>query len=258
MMRTAKAWLAIVLLLVLSGCGARVELMSSIPEEEANQILSTLLDAGIPAEKTVNKTGVTISVDSHQAARSLDVLRAHGLPRERFAGIGDVFRKEGLVSSPLEERARYIYALSQELGNTLSKMDGVLVARVHVVLPERGQMGDAATPATAAVFVKHRAGYNLDALQPQIRKMVSNSIPGLEPERVSIVLVASQAPATSVRPAWESVLGIRVAPDSRGAVIGLAVALVLALIVSGMAVGYLLWRRFRSTDVMQTLIERRA
>lgn len=258
MIRTAKVWFVMSLLLVLFGCGARVELMSSVPEEEANQILSTLLDAGISAEKTISKTGVTISVDGHQAARSFDVLRAHGLPRERFAGIGDVFRKEGLVSSPLEERARYIYAISQELGNTLSKMDGVMVARVHVVLPERGHMGDAATPATAAVFVKYRTGYNLDALQPQIRKMVSNSIPGLDPERVSIVLVASQAAAAAPRPVWESVLGIHVAPDSRNAVVGLAVALCGVLVLNGVAVGYLLWRRFREPGSMRAFIERRA
>ncbi|MCE4861265.1 EscJ/YscJ/HrcJ family type III secretion inner membrane ring protein, partial [Campylobacter jejuni] len=79
----------------------------------------------------------------------------------------------------LEERARYIYALSQELTNTLSQMDGVLAARVHVVLPERGGVGENTTPSTAAVFIKHQAGYNLDALQPQIRKLVTHAIPGL-------------------------------------------------------------------------------
>ena len=120
-----------------------------------------------------------VSVDGQQVARALDILRARGLPRERFDGMGQIFRKEGLVSSPLEERARYIYALSQELTNTLSQMDGVLAARVHVVLPERGGVGETTTPSTAAVFIKHQTGYNLDALQPQIRKLVTHAIPCL-------------------------------------------------------------------------------
>ena len=124
--------------------------------------------------------------------QSLQVLREHGLPRERYAGMGQVFKKEGLISSPLEERARYIYALSQELSQTLSKIDGVLNARVHVVLPERGVAGEVGVTSTAAVFIKYQDGYNLDILQPQIRRLVTNSIPSLSSENVSVVLIASQ------------------------------------------------------------------
>jgi type III secretion protein J len=65
---------------------------------------------------------------------------------------------------------------------------------VHVVLPERGAAGDPALPSTAAVFIKYQEGYNLDVLQPQIRRLVNNSIPGLAPDKVSIVLFGSQSP----------------------------------------------------------------
>ena len=87
--------------------------------------------------------------------RAVRTLEAAGLPRVARATLGDTFRKEGVISTPLEERARYIYALSQELETTLSNIDGVIVARVHVVLPERVAPGEPVQPASASVFIKH-------------------------------------------------------------------------------------------------------
>jgi len=178
----------------LAGCGRKVELMGAMPEAEANEVLAALQNAHIEAEKTPGKEGnVGVNIDADQVGRAVDLLREKGLPRERFAGMGQVFKKEGLISSPMEERARYLYALSQELGATLTQLDGVIVARVHVVLPERSTTGDPSMPSSAAVFIKHQEGYNLDTVQPQIRRLVTNSIPGLTADKVSIVLVSGQA-----------------------------------------------------------------
>ncbi|OZI57186.1 type III secretion system inner membrane ring lipoprotein SctJ [Bordetella genomosp. 1] len=228
--KSVRVALAALLIALLAACGSRVELFSAASESEANELLSVLLDSGIRAEKSVTKAGVAVSVDGTQVARALDILRSRGLPRERFDGMGQIFRKEGLVSSPLEERARYIYALSQELTNTLSQMDGVLAARVHVVLPERGGVGENTTPSTAAVFIKHQTGYNLDALQPQIRKLVTHAIPGLTEDRVSIALVSAQpaAPGESQAPVAVPATGLW------------AAVAVLALLVVGLG-GVLVW-----------------
>lgn len=235
-------WLALGLALLLAACGSRVELFSAANETEANEVLSVLLDAGIAAQKAATKTGVAVSVDGQQVARALDILRARGLPRERFDGMGQIFRKEGLVSSPLEERARYIYALSQELTNTLSQMDGVLAARVHVVLPERGGVGENTTPSTAAVFIKHQAGYNLDALQPQIRKLVTHAIPGLTEDRVSIALVSAQPAASAAGHATRQVLGIEVGEDSSVTLLAWLTLLILLVLALAGALAYVLWR----------------
>uniref|UniRef100_UPI003F65BEA3 type III secretion system inner membrane ring lipoprotein SctJ n=1 Tax=Castellaniella ginsengisoli TaxID=546114 RepID=UPI003F65BEA3 len=242
--RALRLALAALVLAFLAACGSNVTLYSAASEGEANELLSVLLDAGIRAEKTIGKEGAAIAVDGAQVARALDILRSQGLPRERFDGMGQIFRKEGLVSSPLEERARYIYALSQELTNTLSQMDGVLAARVHVVLPERGEIGESATPSTAAVFIKHQVGYSFDALRPQIRQLVTHAIPGLTEDRVSITLVSAQPGAGTAHeaPVQVSVLGFQVAQGSAG---GLGLLLgVLILLVLGLAggLGYLLWR----------------
>ncbi len=222
--------------ILLAACGSRVDLMGAIPEDEANEVLGALLKADIRASKVTGKEGmVAVQVESQQVSRALQVLRENGLPRERHAGMGQIFKKEGLISSPLEERARYIYALSEEISGTLSRIDGVLFARVHVVLPERGAAGEPGVQSTAAVFIKHQEGYELELLQPQIRRLVTNSIPGLAAERVSIVFVTANAPAEESTSASGNVqfLGFNVSPEStRGLtalIWGLAILLILAL-----------------------------
>ena len=237
--------LLVVCAMLLAGCGSRVELYAAATETEANEMLAVLLDAGVRAEKNATKDGVSISVDRAQVAQALEVLRGRGLPRESFAGMGQIFQKEGLVSSPLEEKARYIYALSQELANTFSQMDGVLVARVHVVLPERGGVGEATLPSTAAVFIKHQAGYNLDALKPQITRLVTHSIPGLTADRVSTVLVSAQPAQASAREDSGSshVLGFEVARGSATPLAVVLAALILLVIGLAAAVGYFVWRQ---------------
>lgn len=226
--------IAALAVVVLSACGSRVELMASMPEGEANEVMAALLNAGIRANKISGKEGmVGLSVDGAEVGRAVDLLRQRGLPRERFAGMGEVFRKEGLISSPLEERARYIYALSQELRGTIVQIDGVVAARVHVVLPERSTTNEPYTPSSAAVFIKHQEGYNLDTVQPQIRKLVTNSIPSLTPERVSIILISSQAPPEAIQAS---------VPKPSGVPWEAVAALLVLLLVSLAASAFLAWK----------------
>lgn len=235
-----RAFVALALSVLLAGCAGRVELLSAIPEAEANEVIAALINQGIDASKVSGKEGmVGVRVLANQSARAVDVLRAMGLPRERFSGMGEIFRKDGLISSPVEERARYLYALSQDLSATLSRIDGVLFARVHLVLPERGSGAEAAMPASAAVFIKHKAESNLEALQPQVRRLVTNSIPGLTPDRVSTVLVPSAVSLPGRSSSPTSVLGVRVESDS---ITNLVILLVVcAFVAAAGAAGAVYW-----------------
>lgn len=183
-----------VLLALVAACDTRVELISSVSESEANEALAALLDGGVKAGKIPGKEGmVSLDVAQSEVSKAIGILRVEGLPRERYAKMGEIFRKEGLISSPLEERARYIWALSQEISSTLSQIDGVVKARVHVVLPERSVGGDPSLPSSAAVFIKHKTGVNLEDSVAQIKRLVANSIPGLSGEKVSVILIASDS-----------------------------------------------------------------
>ncbi|MFC4160050.1 type III secretion system inner membrane ring lipoprotein SctJ [Chitinimonas lacunae] len=224
--------------LLLAACGGTVELMAALPEAEANEVLAALADAGVQAEKVAGKEGmVSLRVEQDSVARAIDILRARGLPRERFARMGEVFKKEGLISSPLEERARYLWALSQELSGTIAEIDGVITARVHVVLPERSVESDSLTPSSAAVFIKHQESYSLEPVVPQIKRLVTNSIAGLGSDKVSVVLVPAQTPTALELPAAEELFGARIEAGSSGALRALlwGQTLVIVLLLAAMA-----------------------
>ncbi|MGE0329469.1 MAG: type III secretion system inner membrane ring lipoprotein SctJ [Ramlibacter sp.] len=230
----------LLLILALTGCTRQVELMAAMPEAEANEVMAALQNAGLDADKKPGKEGmVSLLINAEQMGRAVDLLRAKGLPQQRYAGMGQVFKKEGLISSPLEERARYLYALSQELGSTLSQIDGVIVARVHVVLPERAAPGDPGLASSAAVFIKHQQGYDLDTLQPQIRRLVNNAIPGLTPEKISIVLFSTDPQRVANPQATAPAKSTAVADKTLLA--GLAAAAVATLAALGLGLGLGLW-----------------
>ena len=184
--------LAAVLALALAGCGDQ-DVYGQLREGEANEMVAALRQADISAEKRQSGDGEwSISVAREDFADAVRVLDANGLPEEDFATLGEIFAKEGFVSSPVEERARLIYGLSQELGHTVSEIDGVVQARVHLAIPEADPLSDVAKPSSAAVFVKYQPGYDLPGLTGAIKSLVTNSIEGLSYDRVSVVMVESE------------------------------------------------------------------
>ncbi len=114
-----------------------VDLYTNLGEREANAMLAVLLRDGIPASRKVQDNGqLKVMVDEKRFAQAMAVLDDAGLPGQSFSNMGEVFKGNGLVSSPVQERAQMVYALSEELSHTVSQIDGILSARVHVVLPD--------------------------------------------------------------------------------------------------------------------------
>jgi type III secretion protein J len=103
-----------------------------------------------------------------------------------------VFKKEGFVSSPTEERARLVYGLSQELAHTITAIDGVVDARVHLALPQNQPLADSQTPPSASVFIKYQSGANIDAQVGKVKALVVNSVEGLKIDNVSVETFPAQ------------------------------------------------------------------
>ncbi|MEM7529305.1 MAG: type III secretion inner membrane ring lipoprotein SctJ [Pseudomonadota bacterium] len=234
-MSLSRWLLAATLVLSLSAC--KVELYSELQETEANEMVSLLMSRGIDAEKgAVNKGLVTLNVEEADLSAAIQILNENGYPKDSFNDLGSIFQEQGLISSPLEERVRFIYGLSQTLAETLTQIDGVITARVHVVLPEQHPLDDEPEKATASVFLKTRPGMNLEPRIPQIKLLVQGSVEGLAYDDVVVSLFEADPGAQRVEgPPLSEFLGFRYAADSEDALmmIGGGMAGLLALLVVG-------------------------
>jgi type III secretion protein J len=187
MLNYLKKFLIISLFCILAGC--KVDLYSELSEEQANEMIALLLQNDIYAEKMIQKGGlVTLRVDENQFASAVNLLKVNGYPKNSYVTSEILFQDSGMVSSPTEEWAKFTYARSQEVAQTLSQIDGVVLARVHIAVPKKITVIDKAQPPSASVLIKYDPAYDLVSLTPHIKKLVMNSIEGLEYDQVSLVM----------------------------------------------------------------------
>lgn len=238
-------FIPVLTLLILAGC--QTELFTDIAESDANEMVAVLQQHGISASKTRQKDGRdTLAVEKSQFAQAVRLLRDAGLPRKTFENMGEVFQPSGLVASPVQERARYVWALGQELSRTISDIDGVVTARVQVVLPNNDLLNRDPTPSSASVFVRYDQNSSVATLTPQIKQLVANSVEGLSYDKVSVVLVPAVTPSLANGPANNgSVLGT----------VGTRLA-VFAVLIALAAGAWAAATRFPAAFGWQTLVQR--
>ena len=184
--------------LLLWGCESQV-LFSDLSESEANEIVAALYSSNISVEKVgdVKKNSYQVYIDTALFSRAVAVLQQHGLPRERFESVGEVFQKDGFVSSPLEERARLNYAISQELSRTISNIDGVIMSRVHLAVPKKAHLADSVEPSSASVFIKHRSDVDLSGSIGKIKSLIVTGMENLPYDNVTVALFPADPPTVS-------------------------------------------------------------
>ena len=185
--------------LLFAGCGKEATLHSGIGERQANLVMASLLDSGIDCRKEPGEEGTwNVLCSESRFAEAVNILERRGLPQQPRQGIGEVFKKSGMISSPSEERIRFMDALAQDIAKTISMIDGVIDARVHVVLPENDPFARNTLPSSAAVAIRSRWDADLDDLVPSIKALVKNAIEGLAYEKIEVTIF-KDVPPTAAR-----------------------------------------------------------
>ena len=179
----------------LTGCDTEVRLYSNLEEGQANGVMAAMLDNGIACVKSAGEEGTwNLTIGQKDFARAAAICEEKGLPRKKYSGVGEVFKKTGMVSSPSEERIRFMDATAQDLSRTISMIDGVIDARVHIVLPENDPFAKNMLPSSAAVAVRSRWDADLTDEIAHIKALVKNAIEGLRYEKISVTIFKDQPP----------------------------------------------------------------
>lgn len=175
----------VLLLFVMSGC--QDQILHDLEEGEANRVVSELHDAGIESRKERQADGRwAISVSERSRLQSLQRLRVARLLPEAVPGEST---ESPLMASREEQRFQFERAVSRELERTLSALEGVLHARVHLNLvavdPLFGRPVRGAPPSGGSVLLVVKSGCRID--RAEVRTLVARAA-GLDEERVAVLI----------------------------------------------------------------------
>ncbi len=176
--------------LLLSGC--KEELFSDISESQANEMIMVLGEQGIDASRARTDDGkFNLSIERSKFADAMLILKANGLPGNTYQSLGEVFKSDKIISTPFEERARFMYALNQEMAQSITQIHGVVSSRVHITIPEETPFANFKSDAKASVFIYYDPKVDIVQYIPVIKNLLTKSVDGLVYENVTVALFDS-------------------------------------------------------------------
>ncbi|MFN7709759.1 MAG: flagellar basal-body MS-ring/collar protein FliF [Holosporales bacterium] len=161
-------------------------LFADLDMADAGRIVSRIESLGEPVE--VRGGGTQIYVPSDRVGRLRMEMAEAGLPRGGNVGYEIFDKQESLGTSSFVQDINQVRALEGELSRTIGSLNTVQAARVHLVLPRRELFSrDRQEPSASVVLRLNGPGRLKPAKVQAIQHLVAAAVPGLTPERVSVV-----------------------------------------------------------------------
>lgn len=159
-------------------------LYGTLNDEDAAAVTRALSGAGIEYRLDSGTGGLSVPAERLNDARFL--LAEQGVTQSGgFAGLA---KDGGFGLSSFMEGARYQHALETELAKTISSLQQVAAARVHIASGRNSGFIRDRAPARASVFLQLKAGRSLTNEQvTSIVNLVGTSVPDIDPAQVTVV-----------------------------------------------------------------------
>ncbi|MEG1078097.1 MAG: flagellar basal-body MS-ring/collar protein FliF [Pseudomonas sp.] len=162
-------------------------LYGSLAGLDTKQVMETLAAADIPYNVEPNSGALLVKADDLSRAR-LKLAAAGVAPGDGNVGFEILDKEQGLGTSQFMEATRYRRGLEGELARTVSSLNNVKGARVHLAIPKSSVFVRDERRPSASVLVELYPGRALEAGQVlAIVNLVATSVPELDKSQVTVV-----------------------------------------------------------------------
>jgi len=160
-------------------------LYSNLESAEAAEVTGFLAEKKISYKITGN--GSVIEVPEGDLYEARMALASEGLPHSGTVGYS-IFDETNLGMTEFLQKLNFRRALEGELSRTITALNEVQAARVHIVIPEDRLFSEQQEEATASVVLKlkHRNGLSQNQLAG-ISHLVAASVEGLHPGNITVI-----------------------------------------------------------------------
>lgn len=160
-------------------------LFADLKPADAQAIVEKLQTANVPY--SVTNGGTTVQVPHERISELRLQMAGEGALSGGHVGF-DLFDKTSFGATDFAQQVNYRRAIEGELAKTLEGMDEVESARVHITPKKDSVFADKEEGAKASVMLKVRQNKELSGERSEaIVSLVSSSIEGLDPSRVSVM-----------------------------------------------------------------------
>lgn len=160
-------------------------LYSGLAGKDAGRIVEKLREMKV--EFQLENDGTTILVPDRKMRELRIEFASLGLPHSGEIGY-EIFDKTNIGMTAFVQKLNYHRALEGELARTITQLDEVEQARVHIVIPEPALFEEEKKETTASVVVRVASHASLTKRQVQgIAYLVAYSVEGLSIQNVNIV-----------------------------------------------------------------------